>query len=161
MNDIIQCLKKKPSMTLVDPPTVEVSDYLQFIPTIDGQYISEPIEVSLESGNYGRNVDIMIGTTHTEGHGISQVMLLEPMSYGSKVLNMTDLETIIGITLGIFYPDINRDNYPHLIPEISKTYHTGQDNSAIRRDLAEFFGDVLMTYPTYETARQLSGNTLL
>ena len=150
-------------MTLADPSTSENYDTnatvpVVFYPSVDGIYLTDVPDKVIKRGNIHKNIDVILGNTGTEGYMITSMLVPK---FHDPDFNMTDFAMFVGMILGMHNPKMDDKSFEKAYAEVFKVYSTSPSSADLKRDLADLNGDLLLTYPTYQTAVDFSGKAAM
>ena len=149
---MMECLNKLSVRALVDMAYIKFEHCLTPM-VIDGTFIVDQPINSLQSGDFKRNFNLMIGTTEDEGSFLLP-MLIDPIKYDKqapKPINYEEAMTDLAQILTNFF------NYNG--EEVAKLYFTGlsdrNNEHLLRRTIGKSIGDFFIGCPTISFAKQI------
>ncbi|ELU04663.1 hypothetical protein CAPTEDRAFT_111930, partial [Capitella teleta] len=125
----------------------------KLLATADGVYLPDDPEKLLRTGQYNKDIDVIMGTMSTEGYWLSATRI-PPL-----VAEDTSLERV----QGYFLHEITR-RYPRLplyvrqaaVAAAVVAYVRDTRTNGLIKAATEFFGDSFLLWPTYATALDFS-----
>lgn len=130
----------------------------KLLATADGVYLPDDPEKLLRTGQYNKDIDVIMGTMSTEGYWLSATRI-PPL-----VAEDTSLERV----QGYFLHEVTR-RYPRLplyvrqaaVAAAVVAYVRDTRTNGLIKAATEFFGDSFLLWPTYATALDFSSTLIM
>ena len=157
---LVQCLKDMPVELLSEPGNSEHCEGkvppMMYPARVDGTYIPDDPKRLLKSGAFHKDINVMLGTTATEGYLVG--LFMNP-KLGTPDFNVNDLMEVIVREMAMRYPASPPYVWQAQADEAIKMYCTATQGDLVSKAYADFGGDSMLILPTYETALDLSGRS--
>lgn len=161
---MIDCLMNADANDLVRMPNVpelltEAHKWLGMV-VIDGKFIPQRVIKMLKSGDYKKNVNLMMGTTSDEGSFIL-TYIVDPRKYHPfQPYNFTLSEASDELKR---YSAMISSDIPVNTEDVAKVYFTGistnsEDYDLLRRTIGIALGDFYLTCPSFKFANMIYNN---
>jgi hypothetical protein len=127
--------------------------------SIDGIFIPDDPMTLLQTGQFNKDVEVMLGTIATEGYLITDHAA--PTLLDKEAVTMAHVEGFFANIIKTKYSNLPEYVLQAMVKKAVETYVHDPRAEGLINALTDFHGDALLAWPTYLFARHISGEWII
>lgn len=152
-----ECLRNFPAERFAVSKSKPCTE-IRMQPALDGSFFPDDLGKLVKTGQYNKDIDVMLGTVQNEGYFI--VSGREPHLV-SPDISLKEVEELFLREITKRYPNLPLYVRQAQVQEAVMAYIRDPRSNGLIEAATQFMGDSLILWPTYAFALGLAGNALL